>query len=387
MNLKLYESNELLFNTNGIGVLSDAISCTVTEELNGAFELRMEYPVNGIFADQIVLRRIVFAKPNSFDREQPFRIYGIEKRLNTLVVRAEHISYDLNGYAVQMEQPTDIYEYAEFVRTKCANTSFQFSIEVLGNNTGYGFYEHLRPATARSLIMDLSNLPSVNNWSVDILFDRFDVKILTEGRGADIGAKILYGVNLLDYSQEDLFQDVYTHIMPYWVEDIGTGQEFLVTRYLPEKIMSTGVEYDFQRILPVDLTNEVSKSDEITDDTLRFAAQTYIEDTNLGIPNPQITVEVASLHNAFGENNVFKERIQLGDTVHLEIPQYNLDIPRRCVKTEYDCLKDRYSILEFGNTRTGIEFDIYRLGKQAEETYLGIGYERLYNKNNYARKT
>ena len=105
------------------------------------------------------------------------------------------------------------------------------------------------------------------------------------------------------------------------------------------------------------------------------------------MPNPQITVEVASLHNAFGESNVFAERIQLGDTVHLEIPQYNLDIPRRCVKTEYDCLRDRYSILEFGNTRTGIEFDIYRLGKQAEETYLGIGYERLYNKNNYARKT
>ena len=37
MNPILFPPTETDFNTNGIGVLSDAVSCTVTEERNGAF--------------------------------------------------------------------------------------------------------------------------------------------------------------------------------------------------------------------------------------------------------------------------------------------------------------------------------------------------------------
>ena len=42
MKPKLYESTEQTFSGNGIGILSDAVSCTVTEERNGAFELEMQ---------------------------------------------------------------------------------------------------------------------------------------------------------------------------------------------------------------------------------------------------------------------------------------------------------------------------------------------------------
>ena len=37
----LYESTETTFTSNGIGRLSDAVSCTVTEERNGPYELTM----------------------------------------------------------------------------------------------------------------------------------------------------------------------------------------------------------------------------------------------------------------------------------------------------------------------------------------------------------
>ena len=35
---------------HGLGVLSDAISCVVEQERNGAYELTMEYPLTGIHA-------------------------------------------------------------------------------------------------------------------------------------------------------------------------------------------------------------------------------------------------------------------------------------------------------------------------------------------------
>ncbi len=43
----LFETGQTDFTTNGIGRLTDAISCKVTEERNGQYELHMEYPIDG----------------------------------------------------------------------------------------------------------------------------------------------------------------------------------------------------------------------------------------------------------------------------------------------------------------------------------------------------
>jgi phage-related protein len=296
-----------------------------------------------------------------------------------LFISAEHISYDLNGYAVQMEQSGDIFEYVNYIKTKCVNERFDFNLSVEGPDGGYTFFEHIKPATARALLFNLTNLPN----NPDLKFDRFDVKILTEGRGKDKGFSIRYGVNLLEYSQSDLFQNVYTHIMPYWLEDIGTGQEFIVTHYLPEKIISTGANYNFSRILPVDFTSALSSYDEVTDGVFRFVIDSFLSENNLGIPDPEIVVDVASLENLTNEK---VSDVELGDVVKVVLPQYALEIPRRCVKTIFDCLRDRYVQLEIGRTRTGIERDIYMLYKQQEENKFDIAYDRIYNRNNYQRK-
>ena len=44
----LFAPNTTIFNTNGIGTLADAVSCIVTEERNGMFELEMQYPITGL---------------------------------------------------------------------------------------------------------------------------------------------------------------------------------------------------------------------------------------------------------------------------------------------------------------------------------------------------
>ena len=98
----LYEHTETSFTSNGLGCLNDALTCNVKEELNGNYELEMEYPVNGIHYSDIALRRIVLTKPNSYDQPQPFRIYSISKPINGIVtINAEHISYDMSGYPVK----------------------------------------------------------------------------------------------------------------------------------------------------------------------------------------------------------------------------------------------------------------------------------------------
>lgn len=76
-----------------MGVLRDAVSCTVTEERNGAFELEMVYPITGQHYSSLALRGLILAKPNPYGEAQYFRIYKISRPINGQVtVNAQHIS-------------------------------------------------------------------------------------------------------------------------------------------------------------------------------------------------------------------------------------------------------------------------------------------------------
>ena len=98
---RLFPADSTTWTTEGLGVLGDAISCVVTEERNGAYELRMVYPLGGSHFDDIAVRSIILAKPNPFGGAQPFRVYSITKPLNgRCTIRAAHLSYDLSGIPV-----------------------------------------------------------------------------------------------------------------------------------------------------------------------------------------------------------------------------------------------------------------------------------------------
>lgn len=99
--ITLYPSTETAFETQGLGALPDAISCQVTEERNGAFELTIEYPITGLHYADISNRCIITAKPNPYDDPEPFRIYQISKPIGGRVkISAQHLSYDLTGIPI-----------------------------------------------------------------------------------------------------------------------------------------------------------------------------------------------------------------------------------------------------------------------------------------------
>ena len=59
----LFDEDSTSFRSNGLGRL-DPISCEVTEERNGVFELEMEIAQTSLHADQIGMNSIILAKPN-----------------------------------------------------------------------------------------------------------------------------------------------------------------------------------------------------------------------------------------------------------------------------------------------------------------------------------
>ena len=60
----LYSASETSFASQGLGALTDTISCKVTEERNGEYELRLTYPITWIHFSDITDRAVICAIPS-----------------------------------------------------------------------------------------------------------------------------------------------------------------------------------------------------------------------------------------------------------------------------------------------------------------------------------
>ena len=327
--ITLHESTETSFTTNGLGTLSDAITCEVTEERNGEFELEMEYPVTGIRYKELQLRRIIMAKPNPYSDLQPFRIYAITKPINGIVtVNAEHISYDMSGYPVSAFAADTVQN--AFINMKSAsavNCPFSFSTD----KTTTANMTVLKPSSMRSLLGGVDG-SILDVYGGDYEFDKFNVKLWNK-RGADRGVSIRYGKNLTDLKQEENCSSVYTGVYPFWYSE----QEGLMQ--LNEKIVKASGTYNFTRIYPLDLSQEWQEKP--TQEQLRTRANYYMKVNNIGVPAVSLTVSFTQLSQSSEyAKYALLEDVHLCDTVSVEFPELNVSATAKCIKTIYDVISN-----------------------------------------------
>ena len=94
--IRLFNPTDTDYSTHGLGGI-DAISATVTEELNGSYEMELTYPITGELFSQIGMRSILSCKPNPFDSPEPFRVYKKTDPINGIsTIYARHRSYELS---------------------------------------------------------------------------------------------------------------------------------------------------------------------------------------------------------------------------------------------------------------------------------------------------
>lgn len=124
----LYIATEKLFKSQGLGALVDVISCKVTEERNGSYELTMTYPLSGQHFKDLELSRIIKAVPSYKTDPEPFRIYAISKPLNGIVkVNAEHISYQLSHIPVTPFEASNVVEAMDNLKSTQQRTTLFLS--------------------------------------------------------------------------------------------------------------------------------------------------------------------------------------------------------------------------------------------------------------------
>lgn len=330
----LYASTETAFTTLGIGVLADAISCYVTEERNGSYELEMVYPVTGQYADQIQSRSLILAKPNFTDNPQPFRVYKIRKSMSgaTITVNAEHISYDLTGYTTSPFVAGDIQAALSGLVSHCITNDCPWTLQ--STRATVANFSPDEPGSIRSW-MGGRRGSLLDVYGGEWHYDMFTASLETN-RGTNNGARILYGKNLITLEQEEECSNLYSHAYPFYKSADGT----IITGSLV-----TVASVSYTRVLVLDFTEEYADAENPpTSAELTTRAAAYVAANNLSVPKVNIKLDFAQLQD-------IPERVDLCDLVTVYFERFGISAFAECIKATWDVLMDRYSAIELGDMK------------------------------------
>lgn len=333
----LYETNETAFTSLGIGVLADAISCYVTEERNGSYELTLSYPVTGQFAGEITPRRIILARPNFTDQPQPFRVYKVQKSMSgaTITVNAEHISYDLTGYVINPFVAGDIQAALSGLVSHCVTNDCPFTLQ--SSRSTAATFSPDEPASIRSWMGGRQG-SLLDVYGGEWHYDRFTAT-LENNRGTNNGARILYGKNLLTLEQEEECSNLYSHVYPFYEGEDGTIINGTLTQV---------AAVSYTRVLALDFTEEWAEAEEPpTPAELTVRAARYIARNNLDTPKVNLKLNFAQIRE-------LPERVDLCDMVTVYFERFGVSAFAECVKATWDVLMDRYSSIELGDMKANL---------------------------------
>lgn len=333
----------------GVGNLTDCISATVTEERNGAYELALTYPANGIHAEEIQPNRIIKAKPNYTDNPQLFRIYKVGKTMaGQFTVYAQHISYDLSGKIIT--QGTAASCVAACALLEGAAGSFTITTD----KTVSAPFKIAVPSSVRSWFGgkegSLLDVYGAAEWQ----YDNYACS-LKQARGADRGVEIRYGKNLAQLSQELNMENLCTGVYPYYI-DSNTGTVTTGAK------VATGLTLDVDKDRAVDFSNDVNPESATPILTqLANLAAAYVANNNF-------TDVVNSITLDFVQVGELKNRVDLCDTVHIYFEALGITASAKCVTTVWDVLQERYTQTTFGNPRVNIADTLAEAARTLQET-------------------
>lgn len=354
----LYEKNETEFVNNGIGRLTDAFLCDSEEELNGLYEIRLSYPIEGKYASYLVEQRIIYIKPNEVSNPQPYRIYQVTKQLARITVNARHLSYDLIGYPVAPFTATGVVPALNGLVTH-AMIPCPFTVWTDITNTT-SRYTQTSPASFRQRLGGVRG-SILDTFLGEYEWDCYTVKLHAH-RGSDHGVTIRYGKNLTDFNNERSNETFYTGCLAYWEsdEDSISGQIQYIANH---------ETYPTEKILVLDASSDFDEKP--SEEQLTNRASRYISDNNIGLPfKDNLKINFIQLWQTEEYKSVAPlERVSLGDTVHVLYKDF--DVPMKVISYTYDCLAERYTSMELGTKKASFASAITKPIEAQIDTKVG----------------
>lgn len=353
--ITIYDKNdaknltEHLYDTQGLGALSDWLTATVSNKLNGAEIFQGTYPISGTNADLIIEGRIIQCYVDENRAKQRLRIYYAKTSVigNTIEVKAEPIFNDirksvLNKYDSGTGKITasQVWQNAKVLAKPVIPSQFYFISLV---------------DTLANVKIEKANFLEFFGGKEGSILDRFHGEFLKDNNtlrhekrlGTDHRIKAIYTKNLTGLDLEIDAQSVLVGVYPF----ISSSSEGEVEITLPEEVIFTDYAEDY----PAGYVSFVDFKDKATDvATLREAAKEWLK-TNIDKQKPQVSgsIELVPLRHQRGyEKFVDLEKVSMGDGVDVYHPQLKVNMSARIVEYTFNVLTNSYDKLVVGNVKT-----------------------------------
>ncbi len=337
----LYDKNETIFASNGLGRLRDCISCTVTEERNGIYECDFEYPVTGEKYESIIVGRIIGVRHNDSNDIQPFDIVSFTKPIDGVVsFHCTHISYRQSFMTVTGTNINSLSDAFTLFGNATPSNPFTYTSDM--TKSGYMACADGVPRSVRQMLGGIEG-SVLDTYGGEYEWDKWNV-ILHSSRGVQRPFAIRYGVNMLSYDDELDTSEAYTSCIPYWTD----GEQTVVASKVDS---GTPTPANHGETVPLDLSEKFETKPTTT--ALRNEAVSYMNGSRPYLPTQTINVSFVRLQDMAGyEDFANLERCELCDTIKVVFPDYGTDGYFKIVKTVWNALQDKYDGMELGSLQT-----------------------------------
>lgn len=384
----LYDKYEQDFLSNGLGQLGDCLTCTVTEEVNGIYELELTYPMTGAYYEQLINFGGVVACTHDHNGDiQLFDIYKYSAPIDGIVTfYGSHVSYRLadcvrigaefillpGGGLTLPRTPTELFQ--------SWNNPGQSLFPPLGtftftDYTGYTYDGETFASSIPYVIRDaMFNTEEENTyeygsvmqmWKGEWQFDKFAVNYYKK-RGQDRGVQIRYGKNMTGVERERDTGSIVSVIVPYG------NWEGLEVRFDP--VYSPQVEKDMSpwnsttqvycngemmylkpaviKAMPLDITDQFQS--EPTQAQVAAYCRSYMSKSSTWRADDNITVEFLDLYGTPEYEGIEGlSNCLCGDYVSILYPQLGIVSDGvEIMSLTYDVLAERVVEMQLNSIRT-----------------------------------
>ena len=316
--LYLLESDTRNVKWNGIP-LHEATSAIIKEQMNGDFTLTVRYPITDSEIYQLFREDMLIKAPAPVIGPQLFRIKKPVENDDHLEITAYHITDDVMQRSINplsVNKQSCWQALSQLVQVaKSPINDFSFTSDITDRRT----INTKEVETLYSVLMDGAH-SIVGTWEGEMVRDNFAISI-KRNRGEDRGVIISTHKNLKSYQRTKNSQNVVTRIHAKSTFKAEGAKEDTTIAITVDSPLIGAYPYINERTYT---NNNIQTVEELT----KWASAKFTNE-HIDKATDAIKIEAYELDG---------QTVHMGDTVNLKSYKHNVDVYKKAIAYEYDCL-------------------------------------------------
>lgn len=316
--LYLLESDTRNIKWNGIP-LHEATSAIIKEQMNGDFTLTVRYPITNSEIYQLFREDMLIKAPAPVLGPQLFRIKKPVENDDHLEITAYHITDDVMQRSINplsVNKQSCWQALSQLVQVaKSPINDFSFTSDITDRRT----INTKEVETLYSVLLDGAH-SIVGTWEGEMVRDNFAISI-KRNRGEDRGVIISTHKNLKSYQRTKNSQNVVTRIHAKSTFKAEGAKEDTTIAITVDSPLIGAYPYINERSYT---NNNIHTVEELT----KWASAKFTNE-HIDKATDAIKIEAYELDG---------QTVHMGDTVNLKSYKHNVDVYKKAIAYEYDCL-------------------------------------------------